>query len=159
MTWLNIPNPPCEPQPVTAVQAAGDHLDEIRALAQEARGELAGRKGGESLRTELPEIVGRTSDLSTSDLVLIAGLVGEDVLGYGALRIRESTADLLEIYVTPEARGVGVGTRILESAKGTAVAANCVTLDSVALPGDRHTKNFFEDHAMVTRKLVVQTRL
>ena len=159
MSWLSIPDSPSEPQSIAAVQATEHPLAEIRALAQEARNELAGRKGGVSLRAELPDIVGSTFDLSSSDLILIAGLLGDDILGYGVLRIRRPTADLLEISVTPEARCVGLGTAILETAKGLAVGANCVTLDSFALPGDRHTKNFFEEHGMVTRKLVVQTRL
>ncbi len=159
MSWLSMPNSPSEPQSIAAVQATERHLEQIRVLAREARSGLANHKGGESLRAELPETIGGTSGLPDSDLSLIAGLVGDDVLGYGVLRIRDSRAELREIYVTPEARCVGVGTRILETAKELAAVAHCVTLDSFALPGDRHTKNFFEEHDMVTRKLVVQTRL
>ena len=36
-----------------------------------------------------------------------------------------------------------------------AAAQGCFGVDSLALPGDRHTKNFFESFGLVARAIVV----
>ena len=64
---------------------------------------------------------------------------------------------ITELWVDPDAREVGVGTALLEVMRREAAARDMSGLDSVALPGDRNTKNFFEDHAMVARAIVVGT--
>jgi hypothetical protein len=37
--------------------------------------------------------------------------------------------------------------------------AGCFGVDSLALPGDRHTKNFFESFGLVARAIVVHRKL
>ena len=53
-----------------------------------------------------------------------------------------------ELYTEPEARGVGVGRRLIQAVELWARATGCIGIESMALPGDRDTKNFFESHAM-----------
>ena len=38
-------------------------------------------------------------------------------------------------------------------------AQGCFGVDSLALPGDRHTKNFFESFGLVARAIVVHRSL
>lgn len=47
-------------------------------------------------------------------------------------------------YVETAARGVGVGTSLMDAAVGWCVAAECAEVDALALPGDRSTKQRLE---------------
>lgn len=68
-------------------------------------------------------------------------------------------ASLSNLFVLPEARGVGVGAALLDAVLAWATASGCVGIDSTALPGDRGTKNFFESYGMVARAISVHRRL
>lgn len=86
-------------------------------------------------------------------------------LGHAVIRfaqpgpVEQQVAVIEELYVTPSARNIGLGSALLEHAKDSAAARGCTGLDAVALPGDRATKNFFEDHAMVARAIIVHTEV
>lgn len=90
---------------------------------------------------------------------------GAVAVGHAVIRLAASApltrevAVIEELYVTPRARTVGVGSMLLEDAKSMATERGCSGLDAIALPGDRSTKNFFEDHAMVARAIVVHCEL
>ncbi len=60
-----------------------------------------------------------------------------------------------QLWVTPAARGVGVGAALMNAAVAIAKDAGCYGVDARALPGDRSTKNFFESFGLVARSLVV----
>ena len=62
-------------------------------------------------------------------------------------------------HVEPEAREVGLGEELLDAVIAWSRARGCSTLDAVALPGDRHTKNFFETFGMKARLLTVHVPL
>ena len=51
----------------------------------------------------------------------------------------------------PEAREVGVGELLLDTVLRWAEARGCFGIDSIVLPGNRETKNFFETAGMVAR--------
>ena len=53
---------------------------------------------------------------------------------------------------------MGVGERLLEGVADWAQEAGCAALDADALPGDRATKNFFEQHGLVARAIRVERR-
>jgi GNAT superfamily N-acetyltransferase len=63
-----------------------------------------------------------------------------------------------DIYVEPEARAVGVGEAMMASALEWFTAEGCKGVDAYALPGDRHTKNFFEESGFSARLLVMHHR-
>jgi len=67
-------------------------------------------------------------------------------------------ASIDELWVTPDAREMGVGEVLLDGVATWAQEAGCVALDADALPGDRATKNFFEQHGMVARAIRVERR-
>lgn len=105
--------------------------------------------------------------------VLVAELIPDvphengvpDPLGHAVIRfadsgpVKQRVAVIEELYVTPRARTVGLGSALLVQARISAAARECTGLDAVALPGDRATKNFFEDHAMVARAIIVHSEI
>ncbi len=142
----------------------------VGRLRSEAFGEAASRKGGRQLLDDLaPAAEARGSD-GQLHVTLVAELLADEpagplpdgvVMGYAVVVAPPgaAVARLEELYVERDARTIGIGTALLESAERTAAGWGCEGLDSLALPGDRATKNFFEDHGMVTRALVVHRRV
>jgi GNAT superfamily N-acetyltransferase len=62
-------------------------------------------------------------------------------------------------YVDEDARGVGVGTALMEEAVAWCEAAGCDELDALALPGDRATKQRLEASGFTARLLTLSRRL
>jgi GNAT superfamily N-acetyltransferase len=62
-------------------------------------------------------------------------------------------------YVQEEARGVGVGSALMETAVTWCDQKGCVDIDALALPGDRGTKQRLEATGFTARLLVLNRRL
>jgi len=62
-------------------------------------------------------------------------------------------------YVETAARGVGVGTALLEAAVEWSRAWGCTDMDALALPGDRTTKQRLEAAGFTARLLTLNRRL
>ena len=95
--------------------------------------------------------------------VWLGGLDGTE-LGYllAAVVLLPSGARLgvIEgIYVEPEARACGIGELMTSVAIGWFRAETCDGVEATALPGERATKNFFEEHGLKTRLLTVYRSL
>ena len=60
-----------------------------------------------------------------------------------------------DIWVDPEARSVGVGESLIDAVISWCTERSCVGIDSLALPGNRATKNFFETFGFKARLLTV----
>lgn len=71
----------------------------------------------------------------------------------------DGTGVVRQVYVHPEARELGLGDDLLEAAIAATVAAGGATIESVALPGDRETKNLFERAGLTARLITVAKRL
>src|SRR5205085_1707089 len=105
-----------------------------------------------------------TTFLGRSDATLVVGTLDEVVVGAGALEI-ETVADatrlgvVRELFVEPAARAVGVGETILDVLIAFCRAHGCRGIDALALPGDRATKNFFEQQGLTARALVMHRDL
>ena len=52
-----------------------------------------------------------------------------------------------------------MGEAMLDLCLEWATSGGCIGLDSLALPGDRQTKNFFESFGLVARAIIVHRRL
>lgn len=137
---------------IGARPAEGSDGPDLERLRGRALSEIAARSGGHRLSAI-------RSSAGLSDLTAIVGTVGDAVVGYSLLGRRGDVSMIEEIYVEPEMRGVGVGHELLELAAATAMGWGCSSLESVALPGDRNTKNFFEAHGMASRLLQVGREL
>ena len=143
-------------------------IDAIAELAGRAAAEMSPLRGGSVwVRLEArrePLRAGLVEDLRSGDACLTAGTIDGAVVGYGAARLVTLHDGAVlgrvdDIYVMPEARGVGVGEAMMEMLLDWARSRGCVGVDSLALPGDRETKNFFETHGMVARSITVHRAL
>ena len=143
-------------------------LPRLVELAAAAIAELRQGRGGEvwarhSARQE-PLEAGLAAELDHADHLLLVGTVDDAVLGYAAARV-ETLADgsrlgvVSDLYTEPGAREVGVGEAMMAAAVQWCTDAGCFGVDSLALPGDRHTKNFFESFGLVARAIVVHRPL
>jgi GNAT superfamily N-acetyltransferase len=102
--------------------------------------------------------------LTAPDHEVAVGTLDGAVVGYGLVRTeRLGDGSLLgvidDIYVEPDAREVGLGQALMEHLLDWCRAAGCFGVDSLALPGDRQTKNFFESFGLVARAIIVHRPL
>ncbi len=148
--------------------ARADELDAIVDLAVIGREELLPTRGGPMwARREgraLPMGPAIDAAMRAADCSVLAGTIDDTPVGYAITEIQEmhdgeSVGVITDIYVHPDARGVGVGESLLNAIVGWATEAGCVALDSIALPGNRDTKNFFETFGMKARALTVSRSL
>lgn len=145
-------------------------LPALAALARQAIDELALLRGGavwrqqDGRREPVDEgLAAQLADGPEAGLV-VAGTVDGTVVAYGVSRL-EPLADgttlsvVTDLYVEPAARGIGIGEAMMGLLVGHAEDAGAVGIDSLALPGDRATKNFFETFGLKARAIVVHRAL
>jgi GNAT superfamily N-acetyltransferase len=160
--------PTNEPSPHESARTASlDELHDIAALAQLAIDEKRTQRGGElwARRERRPDPLDESlrASLRAPDQEVAVGLLDGTVVGYGAVRI-ELLADggqlgiIEDLFVDPGARAVGVGEALMNHLVDWCRERGCIGVDSLALPGDRHTKNFFESFGLVARAIVVHRR-
>ena len=153
-----------------ARRATVDDQEEIVALLREAMDELAPIRGGRVWRQREaraepvePVIEAALSFTDRSSLV-VAGTVDGVIVGYGVLHLETmhdgaTLAVVDDIFVTAQARGIGVGEAMMDMLIAEAREAGAVGIDSLALPGDRATKNFFERFGLTARAILVHRDL
>jgi len=151
------------------VRAAAERdLPDLVELAETARKELEPTRGGSVwIRREArPDPVGASIEAALHDpdhLVLVGELDGA-VVGYAIARL-EILRDgglltvLDDIYVEAGARSVGIGELLMDEVVAWATSRGSFGIDSIALPGNRATKNFFESFGLVARAIVVHRDL
>ncbi len=172
---MEIPTSQLQPMEVSVRRASSRDLPRLVELHRAADAALQEQRGGSHLGAErgrgsIAEDVeaSLTEELTGQQSQILLGCVGEAIVGHAVLRFppavagtveSRSVAELRELFVDPRARQIGVGSALLEAARDEAASRGCTGIDSVALPGDRATKNFFEDHGMVARAIVVHGSL
>ena len=148
--------------------ATPEDLAVLDALHRGATEELRSQRGGRVWALDTGRDGGSGEpdhfDLRRDDQRVLAGTIDGVVVGYARVLARElaeggELAVLTDIYVEPDARGVGVGETLLTAAVGWARRRGCIGIDSVALPGMRESKNFFESAGMVARAIIVHRAL
>jgi GNAT superfamily N-acetyltransferase len=153
---------------VSARPATIDDLPALVTLATAAIEELTPHRGGDVWRRHLarplPPGDSLRADLEASDAFVAVGTLDETPIGYGVVRV-EQLADgsrlgvISDLFTLEGARGVSVGEEVMGALIDWAAAQGCFGVDSLALPGDRHTKNFFESFGLVARAIVVHKAL
>lgn len=150
-----------------ARRATEGDLGTLVGLAARAADELRAARGGELWwrREARPDPVDDSwrASLTDPDQLVLVGTIDGCPVGFGAARlaaVSESrgggvVAVVGELYVEPEARGVGVGEAVMDALVAWAEDRGCLGIESLALPGMRDTKNFFEGFGLVARALVV----
>ncbi|MEZ5244308.1 MAG: GNAT family N-acetyltransferase [Acidimicrobiales bacterium] len=153
---------------IAARTAGADDLDVVTALSRAGTAELRPHRGGEiwSQWEARPEPVDAALAelLAGDDASILVGTIDGVVVGYAVVTIQRLhdgrlIGHLTDLYVMPDARGVGVGEALMERTTDWCRDHDCVGIDSVALPGDRATKNFFETFGLVARALRVHRAL
>jgi GNAT superfamily N-acetyltransferase len=144
--------------------ATADDLARIAELAHALRTELAEERGGPlwGTRESQPEPLDAllASRLDADDAAVLVGTYDGVIVGYGTAwvdRLRDGSrlGIIDEIYVEPEARGVGVGETLVARLVEFCGHAGCTGIDATALPGHREAKNFFERAGFSARLLVM----
>lgn len=152
----------------SVVAASSADVADLVLLMGRQREAVAGQRGGELWRrrdSEQPPFEGSvTRSLSDPDRHVFVGRYDGVAVGYGAMRIETlhdggKLAVVEELFVDPEARGVGVGEAIMVACMAAARERGCAGIDALALPGDRASKNFFERFGLVARAIVVHRPL
>ena len=149
-----------------ARRAVAEDAPAIVALARQAICELADHRGGpiwhrrEAHAEPLEATVGgHVTDPGPRRLALVA-TVDEVIVGYALAELAtlhdgEALALVSDLYVEPEARGIGLGEAMMDLLVAWARDAGAVGIDALALPGDRATKNFFETSGLTARAILV----
>ena len=149
-------------------RAGGADLTRIVELARGMRAELSAMKGGAIWvqREAWPEPLedAYRALLTRDDACVVLGTIDDVVFGFGVTLVQRlhSGARLgvvTDLYVELGAREVGVGERIVDEIMAFCAEQACVGIDTLALPGHRATKNFFEEHGFTARALTMHHRL
>ena len=154
---------------VEAARAAQpEDLPRLAELAAEAIAELTSTKGGAiwARREARPEPLeaGLAADLADARCCVLAATLDDVVMGYAVarketLRDGAAMAVLTDIFVDPGCRGIGLGEALMDAIVEWAEGEGCIGIDSLALPGNRETKNFFETFGLVARAIIVHRPL
>jgi ribosomal protein S18 acetylase RimI-like enzyme len=140
--------------------ATADDIDTIEELARALRAELREERGGELWTTREARVEPVAHLLDRDDARVVVGTITEAILGYGivvleTLRDGSRLGVILELYVEPDARAVGVGEAVAEALVEFCREAGCRGVDATALPGHREAKNFFERAGFTARALTM----
>ena len=147
-----------------ARRATVEDLDPIIDLAAELRAELEPMRGGGlwSVTAAYPDPLRASFSalLERDDACLVVGTIDDAIVGFGACGVavlRDGTrlGQIVELFVTEEARAVSVGEGILNELVEFCRAEGCAGVDAFALPGHRAAKNFFETAGFTARALVM----
>jgi GNAT superfamily N-acetyltransferase len=142
------------------VAGAGD-LARCAELLAQGLAEIRDRRGGELLTTDADAAALVAEWSGGEDRQLLVGLFGGETVGLAAGDVRRVPAVTGRVqccYVEPPARGVGVGSALLESLLGWFDRRGCAGVDAAALPGDRSTKQLYESAGFKARLLVLHRR-
>jgi GNAT superfamily N-acetyltransferase len=146
-------------------------LDALEHLAGVARAELGTERGGpmwqllhgrpEPLRDTLAADL---AEVATGTGIVLLGTWDDVPAGYAAahrdvLGDGTTVAVVSDIYVEPGFRGVGLGEALMDALVAWARDHGCRGIDALALPGMRHSKNFFERFGLTARAILVHRDL
>lgn len=155
------PQEGCRP----AVPADLPRLAELAGLAID---ELRRGRGGEVWARHMarqapyePELARQIDDLGHRVLVTT---LDELTMGYAVAHVETLPDGALlgvvdDLYTEPGCRDLGLGELAMQAVIDWCTERGCLGVDSLALPGDRQTKNFFESFGLVARAIIVHRPL
>jgi len=144
--------------------ASSQDLDVLVILECEARNSLNEFRGADRLASDVPEIGSRwLEELNNDAVFVLVGGIDSVVMGYLVARMFAKSvnqiATIEQVFVTHDARNLGVGDALVSSALAWAQQQKLTALDALALPGDRETKNLYERSGLVARLITVTKKL
>jgi GNAT superfamily N-acetyltransferase len=149
-------------------RATADDVPRLALLTSEAVAEQIDARGGRVWAARearaVPADASLRAALDDPRQLVVVGTIDGVVVGYAAahldsLRDGEALGVVDDIYVEEGARGVGVGEAMIDDVLAWCRQHGCTGVDALALPGNRHTKNFFETFGFTARAIVVHRRL
>lgn len=148
--------------------ATAADVDAVVPLVELALEEMRGQRGGELyVRREnrrQPAAETLSAAIDDPDQRVVVGTVDDAIVGYGVGRLERLNTDewlaiVDDLFVHADARGIGVGEAMMNDLVAWATERGAVGIDSLALPGMRDSKNFFETFGLVARAIVVHRPL
>ena len=143
-------------------------MPRLAELAAAGVDELSGGRGGEVwARTGArvaPFAPLLEAQIGAEDTEVVVGTLDDVVLGYGVARV-DVLGDggrlgvVTDLYTELDGRELGIGELMMGALVDWCTEQGCFGVDSLALPGDRHTKNFFESFGLVARAITVHRPL
>lgn len=124
------------------------------ALSDLAENELLGAASPESAPRGVDSyrwLVGLATREEGATITGIVASLNNGAVGMGIVVSGPESALLHGVFVAPTFRGIGVGRAIVQEARAV---AGPLTLRTLALPGDRRTKNLFEQAGMPAQLIV-----
>jgi len=144
-------------------------LEQIDRIAERQRTAMLDQRGGPVfLQREAgaAPVSTRIKDLldDSNRGFIVVGTYDNVVFGYGVViaeRLIDNSllARLTDFVVDADIRGSGIGEAMMNQIVDLSRQRGCFGIDSVALPGDRSTKNFFESFGLKARLLTVHLDL
>ena len=146
-----------------ARHAAVSDLALLHHLAEQSKIDRLTERGGEVLERLDPRPAIDEGRLADDDVLLALGLYADVAFGYAHASVDEvdgmRIVRLYDVFVEPDARGVGVGEALLTFVFEWARKQRSSAIDSIVLPGNREGKNFFERFGLVARAIHVYRSL
>jgi GNAT superfamily N-acetyltransferase len=148
--------------------ATASDLDRLVDLCHRAHAELGEQRGGWiwARREARAEPLGASLAASLEDprQCVVVGELDGYVVGYGVARLEQLRDGSLlgavdDLYTEAPFRELGVGEAVMNELIAFCRRHHCVGVDSLALPGDRETKNFFEGFGLKARAILVHRSL
>jgi GNAT superfamily N-acetyltransferase len=137
----------------------------LQRLRDRAMADLASARGGAMyLERHAAELPALREDWSSATRRVWLGGIQSVELGYLLAATvplpSGATLGVIEgIYVDRDARACGIGELLMSVALDWLRSHGCVGVEATALPGERATKNFFEEHGLKARLLTVYRAL
>ncbi len=144
----------------------GSELDSeiLELLESEGRSSMDEFRGGSRLAKEIVAVAPNwLAALNNNSVGIFVAGIDQTVMGYLLARLSTTvigeTATIEQVFVTKDARNLGVGDALISATVDWAKGLKIVALDALALPGDRETKNLYERAGLVARLITVTTDL
>jgi GNAT superfamily N-acetyltransferase len=156
---------PTPTRPAFVRPAVPDDAAILRRLRDQAFADLGPARGGAMyLERHAAELPGLRADWSNETRRVWLGGIENVELGYLLAATvplpSGATVGVIEgIYVDRDARACGIGELMMSVALDWFRSHGCVGVEATALPGERATKNFFEEHGLKARLLTVYRTL
>ncbi len=136
----------------------------LELLESEGRSSLDEFRGGGRLAKDIALVAPNwLAAVNNKSLGIFVAGIDRTVMGYLLARMSTTVigeiATIEQVFVTKDARNLGVGDALISATVDWAKGLKIVALDALALPGDRETKNLYERAGLVARLITVTTDL
>lgn len=142
-------------------------VQDLAQLLVEAEADMSPQRGGAALLASHERATSATDTvlaaLNDDDTMVWCGVWEGVVVGYSIARSSHEgdamIVTITDLYTTPQARDVGIGEVLLETAIAWAIGIDAVAIDAHALPGARESKNLYERLGLTARLITVRRDL